>query len=371
MATPRSTSAPAASSGTPSARRPTRTTYSGKILRIIPLANPTAPASARATRSRPATCSPRPRTRTNKTLPEIYAMGFRNPFRITVDPTRAGLIGDYGPDAGAANPNRGPQGSVEFNVVTPGNYGWPYCIGNNVPYNDYDFATRRRREVQLRRAGQQLAQQHGPDQPAAGQAGRCGSATPSPPAHPGLGTGGAPTGGPRYHYDANLPPTRSSRRTTTASTSSTSGTAAGSRPRAQRRRRRRSPTSRRRRGDTFQRRTSWSSGPTARSTSSTGAAASSATRHSGIYRIDYVKGARQPVAHAAADTTTAGPLAVQFSSAGSVDPDGTSLTYAWDFDGNGTTDSTAPNPTHPTPRPAPTTSRLTVTDPAGKRARHA
>ena len=23
---------------------------------------------------------------TNKTLPEIYAMGFRNPFRITVDP---------------------------------------------------------------------------------------------------------------------------------------------------------------------------------------------------------------------------------------------------------------------------------------------
>ena len=37
---------------------------------------------------------------------------------------------------------------------------------------------------------------------------------------------------------------------------------------------------------------------------------------------------------------------MQFSSAGSIDPEGTSLTYAWDFDGNGTTDSTAANPTH-------------------------
>jgi hypothetical protein len=25
--------------------------------------------------------------------------------------------------------------------VTPGNYGWPYCVRDNVPYNDYDFAT--------------------------------------------------------------------------------------------------------------------------------------------------------------------------------------------------------------------------------------
>ena len=91
-------------------------------------------------------------------------------------------MGDYGPDAGATNPNRGPQGSVEYNIVTPGNYGWPYCIRDNVPYNDYNFATGASGpEVQLRGAGQQLAQQHGPDQPAAGQAGRrCGWATPRP-----------------------------------------------------------------------------------------------------------------------------------------------------------------------------------------------
>ena len=68
---------------------------------------------------------------------------------------------------------------------------------------------------------------------------------------------------------------------------------------------------------------------------------------SGIYRIDYVVGARRPIAHATA-TPDAGPtpLDVQFSSAGSIDPEGTSLTYAWDFDGNGTTDSTDANPTH-------------------------
>ncbi len=99
-------------------------------------------------------------------------MGFRNPFRITVDPKSGKvLMGDYGPDAGSTNANRGPQGSVEYNVVTPGFYGWPYCVRDNVPYNDYDFATGTSGpEVQLRGAGQHLAQQHGPDQPAAGQA---------------------------------------------------------------------------------------------------------------------------------------------------------------------------------------------------------
>ncbi len=62
-------------------------------------------------------------------------MGFRNPFRITVDPKTGWLLlGDYGPDAGSTNPNRGPQGSVEFNVVDqPGFYGWPYCVRDNVP----------------------------------------------------------------------------------------------------------------------------------------------------------------------------------------------------------------------------------------------
>ena len=66
---------------------------------------------------------------------------------------------------------------------------------------------------------------------------------------------------------------------------------------------------------------------------------------SGIYRIDYVAEGRRPIAHAAATPDNGPtPLTVQFSSAGSIDPDGTALTYAWDFDGNGTTDSTARQP---------------------------
>ncbi|MFF1356742.1 PQQ-dependent sugar dehydrogenase [Streptomyces sp. NPDC058297] len=81
---------------------------------------------------------------TAKTRPEIYAMGFRNPFRISVDkPTGIVYVGDYGPDAGTADPKRGPAGQVEFNRITKaGNFGWPYCTGNNDAYIDYDFATK-------------------------------------------------------------------------------------------------------------------------------------------------------------------------------------------------------------------------------------
>ena len=80
---------------------------------------------------------------------------------------------------------------------------------------------------------------------------------------------------------------------------------------------------------------------------------------SGIYRIDYVGAGRRPIAVATA-TPDSGPtpLTVQFSSAGSNDPDGTALTYAWDFNGDGTVDSTAAErrasrttPRATTPRP--------------------
>src|SRR5690606_5228489 len=77
------------------------------------------------------------------TRPEVYAMGLRNPSRITVDPeTNAVIVADYGPDARVADPNRGPEGLVEYIRMTePGNHGWPYCHGYNRPYVDYDFAT--------------------------------------------------------------------------------------------------------------------------------------------------------------------------------------------------------------------------------------
>ena len=147
---------------------------------------------------------------TAQTLPEIYAMGFRNPFRIHVDPVTDDIfMGDYGPDAGSTSPTRGPQGSVEFNIVKePGFYGWPYCVRENVPYHDITYTTdarrgHRQRPLQLRRAGQQLAQQHRPDEPAGGQAGDDvdGLHARLDMRFPDLGSGGAPTGGTVYRYD--------------------------------------------------------------------------------------------------------------------------------------------------------------------------
>jgi len=73
---------------------------------------------------------------------EIYVMGLRNPFRMTVDEDGVLYWGDYGPDAGGWDPERGPPGMVEFNrAEEPGFYGWPYVHGGGIPYVDYDFAT--------------------------------------------------------------------------------------------------------------------------------------------------------------------------------------------------------------------------------------
>jgi glucose/arabinose dehydrogenase/type 1 glutamine amidotransferase len=74
---------------------------------------------------------------------EIYGMGFRNPFTIKVDPeTDVPYVGDYGPDNGSWNAERGPPGQTEFERADePGFYGWPYFKGHNIPYRHYDFDT--------------------------------------------------------------------------------------------------------------------------------------------------------------------------------------------------------------------------------------
>ena len=75
------------------------------------------------------------------TRPEIYVMGCRNPFRISVDP-RSGFLywGDVGPDAKEFKESRGPAGMDEINQARQaGNFGWPYFIGENKPYWIRDF----------------------------------------------------------------------------------------------------------------------------------------------------------------------------------------------------------------------------------------
>jgi cytochrome c len=81
---------------------------------------------------------------TPKTLPEIYVMGCRNPFRLGVDPKTGWLYwGDIGPDALGPDPGRGPAGFDEFNVAkVAGNFGWPHFAADNRPYNAFDFETR-------------------------------------------------------------------------------------------------------------------------------------------------------------------------------------------------------------------------------------
>ena len=90
----------------------------------------------------------------------------------------------------------------------------------------------------------------------------------------------------------------------------------------------------------------------------------------GVKKISYVpSGNRPPVAAAAASHSTgASPLRVQFSSAGSRDPEGQVLTYAWDF-GDGTT-STAAHPlkTYTSATARAYTATLTVKDPANNTA---
>jgi glucose/arabinose dehydrogenase/PKD repeat protein len=80
-----------------------------------------------------------------------------------------------------------------------------------------------------------------------------------------------------------------------------------------------------------------------------------------IRRISFVNSDLPPVVSASADRTEGPtPLTVNFSSAGSSDPEGQPLTYLWNF-GDGTT-STAANPSHTYDIAGPYQARLTVSD---------
>jgi cytochrome c len=82
---------------------------------------------------------------TPKTRPEIYTMGHRNPYRISVD-QKTGYVywGDVGPDGAKADPNRGPMGHDEVGQAKKaGNFGWPHFVGNNKAYIKYDFENKK------------------------------------------------------------------------------------------------------------------------------------------------------------------------------------------------------------------------------------
>ena len=81
---------------------------------------------------------------TPKTRPEIYVMGDRNPYRISVDQKNSNLYwGEVGPDAhNDSLDTRGPMGYDEVNQARQaGNFGWPYFVADNKAYHPYDYET--------------------------------------------------------------------------------------------------------------------------------------------------------------------------------------------------------------------------------------
>ncbi|MEU2678326.1 carbohydrate-binding protein [Streptomyces sp. NPDC007107] len=304
---------------------------------------------------------------TARTRPEIYAMGFRNPFRMSVDKaTGIVYLGDYGPDAGSASASRGPAGQVEFNRITKaGNFGWPYCTGKNNAYVDYDFATSKSGAAFSCSAPKNTSPNNTglTDLPAAQPAWipYDGGSVPD------FGSGSeSPMGGPVYRYDA-------------ASTSDVKFPQSFD-------------------GDFFAgefgrkwiKRIEQGSDGTVQSINAFpwqgtqvmdsafgpdgalyvldyGTGYFNGDANSAVYRIEYVTGGRAPLANATADRTSGkAPLAVKFSSAGTSDPDGDRLTYAWKF-GDGST-STAADPSHTYTTNGSYTAELTVSDGTGHTA---
>lgn len=81
---------------------------------------------------------------TSDTRPEIYVMGNRNPWRLSID-TQTGYLHwvEVGPDAGVDSEEYGSMGYDELEVARQsGNHGWPFVIGQNRPYNQYDYETK-------------------------------------------------------------------------------------------------------------------------------------------------------------------------------------------------------------------------------------
>ena len=91
-----------------------------------------------------------------------------------------------------------------------------------------------------------------------------------------------------------------------------------------------------------------------------------------LSRIDFVRrGEYTPIVKVSATPTsaTAPPLTVQFSSAGTRDPDGDGIAYAWDFDADGDVDSACREPTFTYTERGIFEATLRVTDTTGARRR--
>jgi glucose/arabinose dehydrogenase/cytochrome c551/c552 len=79
-----------------------------------------------------------------KARPEIYVMGNRNPYRISIDKKTGFLYwGEVGPDSYVDSfATRGSRGYDEVNQARKaGFFGWPLFVGNNYNYREFDYQT--------------------------------------------------------------------------------------------------------------------------------------------------------------------------------------------------------------------------------------
>ena len=310
---------------------------------------------------------------TDKGRPEIYVMGNRNPFRISID-SRTGYLywGEVGPDARADSTTLGPKGYDEINQArAAGNFGWPYQIADNKAYHEKDYATDQ--------AGMAYSLTT-PINDSPNNTGRR-ELPPAQPAmiyypydqseeFPALGSGSRNAmAGPVFHradyaagahvwpeyFDGKLLIYDWMRGWIFAVTLDAEGNY--------------EKMSRILPNTKLNNVIDMAFGPDgALYILEYGSGWFSANPDAALSRLEYVEGNRAPLAEIGADKQVgATPLAVRFNSSNSIDYDGDALTYAWDF-GDGSPASDQPSPQHTYTEAGTYKVSLTVTDSEGNEA---
>jgi glucose/arabinose dehydrogenase len=306
------------------------------------------------------------------TRPEIYAMGLRNPFRFAVDKkTGTAYVGDYSPDARNPSPTRGPAGHGRWMAIDkPANYGWPYCVAPDLPYVDFDFATRTSGApfncaAPVNESPNNTGKRKLPPVQKAEVIYSYGASA----EFPELGTGGiGPMGGPAYDFDAKNKSatkwpkyydgkplfyewTRDYVQEFTLGADNAVTSIREVLPSV-----------------IFDNPMDLEFGPDgALYVLEYGDGYFAENPEAQLARIDYVRGNRTPLPKITATPTLGeAPLTVTFSSAGTTDPDGDSLRYAWDFNADGVVDSRQANAVYTFTENGNYRPTLKVTDPTGR-----
>jgi cytochrome c len=311
---------------------------------------------------------------TPKTRAEIYAMGLRNPFRFDVDETTGVVyLGDYSPDAHAPNPQRGPAGHGRWMAIDkPANYGWPYCVAPDMPYVDYDFATGTSgRPFNCAQPVNDSPHNTGlrnlPTVEKAEVVYTYGASA----RFPELGTGGiGPMGGPAYHFDRRNDSATKwpadfdgkplfyewTRDYVKAFSLDDDDQVTAIEPVLP--------------SIAFDNPMDLEFGPDgALYVLEYGDGYFAENPEAQLARIDYAPVEKTPVVKINAEPTVgSAPFTVTFSSAGTYDPDGDSLRYAWDFDADGDVDSRHPYPSFTYTENGDYRATLKVTDSTGRSA---